>query len=482
MAVRAGEESPALFLYTAGMRNPKRLILPLVLAALVTTMIVVMKSPPPEKSPSVVPPQAEEKQDPPIPGETVEESSPGQADLPARIEQTRPDYDSILDPLLAAIRSWDKTRIRAALDDLLEAITPEPVPDAENAALLYRKAFAELVPPSDDEKEARKAFFAGNPLTLEQEEHLRRYLEKNAAAIRLTGEGAQRPKCNFGVDWSTGYSTELPHIGKMIQLKSLVLLRSKLGEGEEARRSVEIAALLGDSLASEPTLLSQLVQYHSITDTHDRLQENWSPEGYGPGLADSLQTRDLGRGLQRAYLGEIYSSAMLFVSKFPGETAEGDPGIPDPATNPNWANDLDLLAGLYRDIYDLSKRPYHELKEELSGIEARLERAPEFAEMTRLLAPATAAHFQRRASAEAVTGTQRISIALANHRASRGNYPVSLAELKSIAPDLMKDPFTGQPYRYRREGNGFVLYSVGKDGLDNGGNSKEEDIIFRVGN
>ncbi len=181
--------------------------------------------------------------------------------------------------------------------------------------------------------------------------------------------------------------------------------------------------------------------------------------------------------MQRAILGELYSSAMLFIKK-----TDEDLGIPDPSQNPNWALDLEILTKLYQEIYHLSPRPYHEIREELSEIETRIEIAPQFAEITQEVTPSVARIFQHRAKAQATTGTQRIAIALAEYRTAEGNYPPSLAGLKSISPGLLEDPFTGQSYQYRREGNGFVLYSVGEDGLDNGGNSSEKDIIFRVGN
>lgn len=53
----------------------------------------------------------------------------------------------------------------------------------------------------------------------------------------------------------------------------------------------------------------------------------------------------------------------------------------------------------------------------------------------------------------------------------RGEYPVSLAEL---LPDYLQsvpvDPFgCGEPLRYRRTEQGYILYSVGPDGVDDGG-------------
>ncbi|HLJ57486.1 MAG TPA: hypothetical protein VKT77_20780 [Chthonomonadaceae bacterium] len=39
-----------------------------------------------------------------------------------------------------------------------------------------------------------------------------------------------------------------------------------------------------------------------------------------------------------------------------------------------------------------------------------------------------------------------------------------------MRPTPPHDPFTSQPLHYRRDGQGFVLYSVGQDLKDDGGN------------
>ena len=455
-----------------------RWLIPLLLGAILLAgaFLILRKKPVPDKVTPVIPRQTKTELQTPPPEEIVEESTPEKTALPPKVEKKRPVEEEIFDRLLAAIQSWDKDRIRKVLDELLAIITPEPIPDDQNAAILYMEAFDKLSVLSDGEEAAIFSFNTGESLSEEQKELLRRYLEKNRTVIEMIEEGDQRPGCNFKVEWSDGYFTQLPHISRMINLQGLVLLRSKLGEGEDALRSAEIAARFGDSLASEPIIVSQLIQNTLITKSHNFLQENWNPEEYGPAFTNSLQSRDFGKGMQRAILGELYSSAMLFIKK-----TDEDLGIPDPSQNPNWALDLEILTKLYQEIYHLSPRPYHEIREELSEIETRIEIAPQFAEITQEVTPSVARIFQHRAKAQATTGTQRIAIALAEYRTTEGNYPPSLAGLKSISPGLLEDPFTGQSYQYRREGNGFVLYSVGEDGLDNGGNSSEKDIIFRVG-
>jgi hypothetical protein len=61
----------------------------------------------------------------------------------------------------------------------------------------------------------------------------------------------------------------------------------------------------------------------------------------------------------------------------------------------------------------------------------------------------------------------RIAFALAAYRADHGGYP---AELVQLVPKCLKgvpeDPFSDKALRYRREGTGYVLYSVGPNGQD----------------
>jgi hypothetical protein len=64
-----------------------------------------------------------------------------------------------------------------------------------------------------------------------------------------------------------------------------------------------------------------------------------------------------------------------------------------------------------------------------------------------------------------------------------GSYPDTLEMLAPGASEpLPLDPFSGEAYRYRREGEGFVLYSVGPDRDDDGGMKVEKrdegDVVW----
>ncbi len=65
----------------------------------------------------------------------------------------------------------------------------------------------------------------------------------------------------------------------------------------------------------------------------------------------------------------------------------------------------------------------------------------------------------------------RIDLALRAYQADHGNYPLKLESLPPrYLAEVPLDPFCGNPFVYRPTVRTFVLYSVGGDGVDNGGN------------
>src|SRR5690606_12776679 len=83
------------------------------------------------------------------------------------------------------------------------------------------------------------------------------------------------------------------------------------------------------------------------------------------------------------------------------------------------------------------------------------------------------------------------ALAAMRFRADRGHLPTTLEELTpTYLGEVPRDPFARAPLRYRVEADGFVVYSVGEDGTDDGGRERDDhgselrdgtDIPFTVG-
>jgi hypothetical protein len=80
----------------------------------------------------------------------------------------------------------------------------------------------------------------------------------------------------------------------------------------------------------------------------------------------------------------------------------------------------------------------------------------------------------------------RIAFALAAYHCDHGRYPAKLDELSpKYLEQIPDDLFSGNSLIYRLEGNGYFLYSVGQNGIDDGGRSFEDeprgdDIVIRM--
>jgi hypothetical protein len=90
--------------------------------------------------------------------------------------------------------------------------------------------------------------------------------------------------------------------------------------------------------------------------------------------------------------------------------------------------------------------------------------------------------------AEALGAMATVALDVAAFRESNGHCPAALSDLANC-DRLPNDPFSGKSLLYRRTGGGFVLWSVGPDGDDDGGTSHRElggnplsdgDIVLRA--
>jgi acetyl esterase/lipase len=83
----------------------------------------------------------------------------------------------------------------------------------------------------------------------------------------------------------------------------------------------------------------------------------------------------------------------------------------------------------------------------------------------------------------------RLAFALAAYHADRSAYPEKLADLvPQYVADVPKDIFSDSDLHYRSEGGGYLLYSVGPNGKDDGGKGRDDckagedwdDIAVRI--
>ena len=215
-------------------------------------------------------------------------------------------------------------KIRAAGEPMtLEEIIPPEVPDEENAALLYQKAFEKLDLSAEDKdvlgdllsSMARPPRREAPPM-----QAIEQIVAKNAAAIALLEKAAQWPKCRFPVNWSAGADAEFPHYPKLRTcarvLAAEVVLEVRRGEASEALDTVQVGLAMCEAIRDEPTLISQLVRYALVQmllrPLHVVLEQDVVPTASCRGLFDYLQRMEFMQSFVHSLWGERVMNIGMF--------------------------------------------------------------------------------------------------------------------------------------------------------------------------
>ncbi len=179
----------------------------------------------------------------------------------------------------------------------------------------------------------------------------------------------------------------------------------------------------------------------------------------------------LGEEWAAAMRGEAAGGVFDFTSWFEGRVNAVNKGGAPAGCIRLWLKG-DYLAYLrfFRKIHEHQGKPSWVWADGFTFLDP--ENFPFYAPLTQLMVPAVRKVSELRARAEALRLTARYGVQMARHKLAAGAYPETL---ESLAPDLRMelpdpvDPFTGQSIVYRREGEGFVVYSLGANKKDDGG-------------
>lgn len=390
--------------------------------------------------------------------------------------------NEVLDDLAAELQ-----KIRAAGQPLtVEEMLPHQLPEPNNAAILYQEAFNKLSlshanrqtllnlrtsisqPPKGE---------APSTTTLEQ------IVAANAETIELLEAAAKLSECRFPVDWSAGMEVEFPHLGKLQQCARLLgakaILHSRRGQMAQVLDTVRVGLALGEAAGSDPVVMRQFVRYALHTITLRALQVS---------VCDRAVPTEACKELSE-YLHKL-EWADSFVRALWGERAMGIQGfdnVREDTQGAEYSQDQELshaevayLRHLDRDevaylrlmsewITDAAK-PWRESSDVPEQYQARVEQLPDYCIMSAILLPVLWRVPCKRDETIARVRLAETALALKTYKNRQGNYPDSVGELRlAISWELRDDPFSGQDFVYKTDGDGFLLYSIGSNLRDDGG-------------
>jgi hypothetical protein len=124
---------------------------------------------------------------------------------------------------------------------------------------------------------------------------------------------------------------------------------------------------------------------------------------------------------------------------------------------------------------ELAEQPYHQVAREWKGLEEGMEDELRGL-IARMIIPALWLAAGRFAEADARHQLARLGLAAQQYERRHGRFPDSL---EALTPDFVltvaRDPFVGRPMKAAPTERGFTVYSIGPDGIDDGGRAFDDE-------
>jgi hypothetical protein len=334
------------------------------------------------------------------------------------------------------------------------------------------------------------------------------------ASTRFTTEDEVLWPENAGMDESSGLLSEsligvlLPHLGEVHGMAQMLALDARLAatEGDAERATTNLRAIIriAEQTREIPLLINDIfaisIVARAIEDTVHLIHEH-------PDLLSDANLATLAHALagfpsdgqplarfdgermvfedavQRLYsldsdgngvlLSGAFDELMALEGRAPDTT-----GVANTLVGPVAAAlmaDRKTALGFYNDALEgllaWSKQPTWNRGAYASPVESLdnpLSRARHL--LVTLIMPAFENSVRQAEQTEFVRDSALVVIAIELHRRREGRLPSKLDELvPELLPRVPLDLFTGEPIRYRVEGDSFVLWSVGNDYIDDGG-------------
>ncbi len=365
-----------------------------------------------------------------------------------------------------------------------------------NAADLYQQAFDAGPTPALD------ALTGTDPRQWTPAEYAaaRAAVTENAKYYALLDRASRTEKCVFPTDWDS-QSPDFSPISRQrvaargLQVRAEVQLRQ--GDADGALASLATCYRMGAQAWQMPTLIGYLVgamlDGMAYTDLPRVLDGGKPSPAACRALYEQLGTQHPTPALVRALRGERAADLQAFAVMEAGRQANVPPVGVQPTlvsraldayprvAKPLWYHDKAAYLALMETAVRASGEPWKTADPALAASVERFRGSrAAAAPVTSMLTQGLERNIWIRDRTAAKLGLARIALALKAYQAEHGQYPASLAVVEKAGWPLPRDPFTGEPFHYRREPSGFTLWSTGVDMVDNKGAQSMPSIPQRA--
>ncbi len=438
--------------------------------------------------------------------------------------------------VLTCVVAWPyletERRYRETLSDLeargfattwegLEEVYPYP-PDDENGALVYAQAtnafvHTGLLKDSPSSAELYKVLHHDiwTPIPEATMTDIENAITPNAKSLKLLREAMAFERSRYPFvrqkrdDPLPQHRLGLLNSGQLLSL--LAMFEAERGNALAAAGALAALLRVGESLREDPTLSTTRLgifstSFNVLEQAVNRTE--WTEEALA-NIDQAIQGIDI-RATARAW----HQALALFIILNDDTIPDYDPFYgrrttgtslqqalldqferllggsrrpPSPPPRPRRWTKKDkrhALMGVAR-LAKAAAKPYAQASADSLEISEEFAGASRRASLSSIIVPQLANRIKVEARAMAELRIMEAVVAVERHRVATGELPVALDR---VAPEFMSampiDPFDGQAIRCARKDNGYVLYSIGDNLIDDGGikgtGRSRLDIVFEV--
>jgi hypothetical protein len=245
------------------------------------------------------------------------------------------------------------------------------------------------------------------------------------------------------------------------------------GDYEEATKDALAIAGFAEGVGNEPVLISQIARAALDDRLYNLIAGNMQGENLSPEQAARIieyAARFNGRNDLADAMA--FDSTFTVTEMFDGiRSGQGEHAnsffarIYGSIGRPLLNRDEAIYVDVMERMSTIASLPYYEARPELERIQEELENISFIRIYANLtlggLVPAYCRTVESCTRYEAQSGLMQIGLTVEQYHAQHGEYPQTLEEIApTLGGTLPLDPYTGQNYVYKPNGDGFTLYSA----------------------
>lgn len=354
-------------------------------------------------------------------------------------------------------------------------VIPPPVPDADNAALLYEEAFrrlksikvAEYSSLLGELAHASRIVTATNATPLELTNFYQRITQPEVQQVLdLVVQAGERKSCRFNLNTASANGSIYSNLAEIIELTKIVrgeIRRlSDIGENSNAWRMAIAGVRLAEANRVEPVILSQLIETANFVLADSSLRRLCAvepPTRENEARILAILTRlDDPTGFRRRIDGD---RVLVGETLFPKITRSNVGMTLLFGETSAWERWLYWCAGMsFRRLDHAAylRMMQNEADRPLSGKQPPVN-VPRFCLLTRISLSGVECSRTANINGLACMRCTKAGLAVLMYKKEHGTWPETLEACVKPVPT---DPFDDKPLRYRVTEKGFVVSSVGK--------------------